>query len=160
MLTEAGSGDSPGGRVLRLLAPMLGLAIARIRLNHAGALIIDFGMPLSNLDYVRGEWRLAVFNSVWRLQSASTVLVASGDDRVRIDTALQGLRGVELDSMEVDEQLLGASYRFGDKELRVFPVYTGPDDRYDAWTVWNPLRKQIRIGPGARVRIGEEADVQ
>jgi hypothetical protein len=160
VLTEPESGESPGGRVLRLLAPMLGLAITRIKLNRAGALIIDFGVPLPNLDYVRGEWRLAVFNSVWRLQSSSAVLLASGDDRVRIDTALQGLRGVELASMEVDERLLGASYQFGDKILRVFPVYTGPDDRYDAWTVWNPLRKQIRVGPGARVRIGEEADVQ
>jgi hypothetical protein len=62
--------------------------------------------------------------------------------------------------MEVDERLLGVSLQFGDKILRVFPVYTGPDNRYDAWTVWNPLREQIRVGPGARVRIGEEADVQ
>lgn len=160
MLTETGAGDSAGGRVLCLLAPMLGLAIARVKLNRAGALIIDFGVPLPDLDYVRGEWRLAVFNSVWRLQSANTVLVASGDDRVQVDSALQGLRGVELGSMEVDEQLLWASYQFGDKELRVFPVYTGPDDRYDAWTVWTPLRKQIRVGPGARVTIGEEAEVQ
>jgi len=90
MLTQTGSGDGPGGQVLRLLDPLLDHAVGRIKLNRTGALIVDFGV----------------------------------------------------------------------RELKVFPVYSGPDDRYNSWAVWTPSKKYIRVGPGARVRIEEEADTQ
>ena len=89
-----------------------------MRLTPAGALVIDFGAPLRREGYVRGEWRLGVFNSAWRLQSAGAVLVASGDDPARMDAALQGLRGVDLHSLEADDLLLASSFRLGDHQIR------------------------------------------
>jgi len=158
VLTSVELGGDLRQQALAVLAPMIGLPVEKVRISKRGALIVDLGAPKRMQTYVRGEWRIGIFNSAWRLGAGGRVLVGSGDDWRRAAEAMQDLLIPPLSTFEIDESLLDSNFYFENLRLQIFPLYTGPDDRFDAWTVWMPSEQQLRVGPGPRLRIDGEMD--
>ncbi len=111
---------------------------------------IEFGqsMPPSKVNgKSHGEWHLWLYGCAWRLEQGESIIVASEDDTLKIETAIQCIEGRVLQSFELMTLALDAVISFeGDIVLRLFAVST---EEMDSWMLFTP-DKVITIGPSGQ----------
>ena len=106
---------------------------------------MNFGQPLPpkrpNGRFSRGEWHLWVYGGEWRLEDEERVIVASEDDKKKIDTEIRCLEGQVLQSFEVMTPALDAVLTFEPNYVfRIFSIYSEEteDDGMDSWKLYTP----------------------
>ena len=116
-----------------------------VRRGYTSFVTMNFGQPLPpkrpNGRFSRGEWHLWIYGGEWRLENKERVLVASNDDKSKIDTEICCLEGLALQSFEVMTPALDALLTFEqDLVLRIFNTYSEEteDNGMDNWKLYTP----------------------
>jgi hypothetical protein len=119
---------------------------------------MEFGSPIPPLNQkgrVHGEWHLWIYDCAWRLDEGNTVLVASEDERSKIERAIQCIEGRILTSVVVVPPALETSFDFENKiVLHLFPIYT---ENVEHWMLFTPEKKVLVIGPGTNWSYDESS---
>jgi hypothetical protein len=123
--------------------------------------LMDFGHPQppkypDGKSY--GEWHLWVYGGAWRLEKGEQVIVASEDDRTKIEAEIQCIEGCILQSFEVITPALDALLTFEhDIVLRIFNTYSEEteDSGMDNWLLYTPdAGNVITVHPGGKWSYG------
>jgi hypothetical protein len=141
-----------------IVQPLLGSAAWNAGIGHGSFLTIEFGAAQEagrrrdGKAFVHGEWHLWVYLSAWRVETATAVLGASEDSRDRMMAAATALNGRPLVAVELSHPSLDTSFCFeGDHLLRVFPIYTSPDEAdAEHWMLFTPGHMVLNVGPASR----------
>ncbi len=142
--------------ILEIQAKIKGLPgqkVWGVAIGHGGFLTMEFGRPLfpqKANETIHGEWHLWLYGCGWRLEQKGSVIVASEDERGKMEAETRQLEGCVLESIEVLTPALDAVFTFeGDKVLRLFSLYT---EEMDSWMLFTPAclsmtrRVRSRVG--------------
>ncbi|HEU5375948.1 MAG TPA: hypothetical protein VFV38_10950 [Ktedonobacteraceae bacterium] len=118
---------------------------------------LEFGQPVSPTypdGKSHGEWHLWVYGGAWRLEKEGRVIVASEDDRTKIEMEIQCIEGCVLQSFEVMTPALDALLVFEDEiVLRIFSIYSEETEErgMDNWLLYTPdAGNVIIVHPGGK----------
>ena len=132
------------------LQGILGQKAWGVARGQGSFLTIEFGQPVPPAkanEKPHGEWHLWLYGCAWRVEQRESVVVASEDDDVKIENAIQCIEGHVLQSFEVMTPALDAVISFdGDIILRLFNVST---EEMDSWMLFTP-DKVITVGPAGQ----------
>lgn len=142
------SGDAE--QLRRSVGKLVGKAPWRVGLGHGSFLSLDFGEPVrSNRGVEHGEWHLWLYGTAWRIDSMTSIVAGSEDDRDKLATDVVCLERKFVTSVDVDHVSLRLELDFGDLKLSAFPVHSAEAEH---WMLFMPSGEVLVAGPGSRFR--------
>src|SRR5512145_1043305 len=87
--------------ITKYMLPLIGQAPWSVWLGIGSFITLEFGTPQQKYDRLVGEWNLWIQHSDWRIESLTTVIVASEDQREKIDEKIKVLEGQKIISIDV-----------------------------------------------------------
>jgi hypothetical protein len=136
-----------------VIAPLIGRPAWGVRQGHATTVTFEFGRPQSSGSGTepRGDWRLWIYRTAWRIEDSRSVLAACGDGRRVTAEALARLEGRPLVSVEASRPSFDTVFGFDGIFVRTFDVWSSPDDRgNESWKLYTPANRVLVVGPGRR----------
>ncbi len=108
-------------------------------------LTLEFGKPLPEKHgTIYGEWHLWIYCCVWRLEEAGKVLVASEDERSKIQSAIVLLEGLALQSIEIQPTIWDTVFTFENEvTLKLFSIHS---EEYEHWMLFVPDGNVLTLG--------------
>ena len=132
------------------ISSILGKTAWGVSLGVGSFVTLEFGNPIQQsveLQRTHGEWHLWIYCCEWRLEEGDKVLAASEDERTKIETAIQRLEGMALQSIDILRPAWDTIFKFEDDViLRLFSVHS---EDYENWMLYTPDGNVLTIGPGA-----------
>ena len=129
---------------------LLGQRAWEVALGVGSFVTMEFGQPVpltKTNGSIHGEWHLWLYGCGWRLEQGESVIIASEDNRSKIEVAIQRLEGRVLQSFELLTPALDAVLTFEDDiVLRLFSLYT---EEMDSWILFTP-DKVVTVGPAGQ----------
>lgn len=137
---------------------LLGQKAWNVSLGVGSFLTLEFGKPLPKKHgTVYGEWHLWIYCCVWRLEEAGKVLVASEDDRSKIQSAIVCLEGLSLQSIEIHPPIWDTVFTFENQViLRLFSIHS---EEYEHWMLFVPDGNVLTLGPGSDWSYESSTDI-
>ena len=150
--------EQTGGGALRapfadVIAPLIGRPAWGVQQGAGSTLTFEFGRPQQSggRPERRGDWRLLIYRTAWRIEDARTVLAACGDHREIISAALARLEDRPLISLETGKPSFDTTFVFDGMVVRTFDVWSTPIDRgNESWELFTPSDRVLVVGPGRR----------
>lgn len=101
---------------------------------------------------LRGEWRIWICDAAWRLESGSSIIVASEDPLEQLQSALHSLEGKTLRKIEFVWPGPDTTFHFQDSlALKIFALRSAEDC---AWRLYEPSGYFTKFGPGSTCTQG------
>lgn len=135
--------ERTGVNVSALLAPALGLKVAKARLGIGSALLFD----LDSAD----RWS-ALLTCDWRLETCAAMLAGSDDGLAALRETAAALTGRTLREVTVADGLPDVIFEFDDG-LRLRTFATVRDDDAEHWLDFMPEGRVLVAGPGSALAV-------
>ncbi len=138
---------------------LLGQKAWNVSLGVGSFLTLEFGKPLPEKHgTVYGEWHLWVYCCAWRLEEAGKVLVASEDERSKIQSAIMRLEGLTLQFLEIQPPIWDTVFTFENEFiLKLFSVHS---EEYEHWMLFAPDGNVLTLGPGSEWSYESSTDIK
>jgi hypothetical protein len=135
--------------VQAIVNPLLGQKAWGVSLGFGSFLTLEFGQPLPSSgenQKIHGEWHLWLYNCAWRLEQKDRILGGSGDERDQLETVIERLNNLTLQSVELLPPAGDAVFTFEHQVvLRLFAIYS---QDYAHWFLYAPDGNVLSVGPG------------
>ena len=136
-----------------VIAPLIGRPAWGLQQGEGSTLMFEFGRPRvsDGVTETRGDWRLWIYRTAWRIEDARSVLAACGDRREIISAALARLEGRPLVSLEIGKPSFDTVFGFDGLVVRTFDVWSTPHEKgNESWELFTPANRVLVVGPGRR----------
>ena len=121
------------------LQGLLGQKAWGVARGQGSFVTMEFGQPVPPAkanETTHGEWHLWLYGCAWRLEQGDRVVIASEDEQMDIETAIQLLEGRVLQKFDLQTPALDAVLTFeNDIVLRLFSVNA---EEMDSWMLFTP----------------------
>jgi len=141
--------DDPLAQIDAKLAAAVGEVVRGCALGADGVLTVKFGE--------QGAFRLMIHQSAWRIETGTTVIASSQDDRASSEPLVRQLDGRTLTGIVVELPSLSATFAFSDSlRLKTFSVFT---QEAEHWMLHLPDGETFTAGPGTQWTSGPRGSV-
>jgi hypothetical protein len=147
------NGGMPRAPFSDLIAPLIGRRVWGVRQGEGTTLTLEFGRPQAPHGEAaqRGDWRLRIYRTAWRIEDDRSVLAACGDPRDVVAQVLAELEGRPLIRVGTGRLSFDAVFQFEGVLLRTFDVWATPvEHATESWELFTPAQRVLVVGPGRR----------
>lgn len=131
--------------IQEIIKPLIGKKSWGAALGHGSFLTIEFGEIVRDK---RGEWHFWAFCCVWYISKGSDFMVASEDEREKMEKNIEILDGLTLISVDIQPPAFETKLVFQEEViLHLFPVFS---EEYEHWLLYTPEEYVLKIGPGSQ----------
>lgn len=131
------------------IMPLIGKSAWNVMLGEGSFITIEFGLPIPAKrprGRPHGEWHLWIYCCGWYISRSSHMLIASEDEREKIENQIQIVNGLTLMYIDIRAPAFETTLKFSeDVNIHLFPVFS---EQYEHWMLYTPDGHVLTIGPG------------
>lgn len=129
----------------------------KVKLGVGSFLTFEFGPRVRAHGHLRGQWRLWIYLSNWKLFRGNRQLVDSDADRNLMTVATRRLEEKALTNLDFNVDTRETTFSFGDFRLVVSPAdyLDNPDEQDQYWMFFMPDNEVLAVGPTG-IRVEQE----